>query len=82
MQESVIFVKKTLKIIIWKTKNILTLDVIIIIQGNIEVLHIAYVISNIVYLKKFPIAFHSGSNYDYHFIIKGIAKDFFKKLLV
>ena len=35
-----------------------------------EVLRIAYVISNTIYLKKTPIALPSGSNYDYHFIIK------------
>ena len=26
--------------------------------------------------RKVPIAFHYGSNYDYHFIIKGLAKEF------
>ena len=30
-----------------------TLEIIVIIQGNIEVLCIAYIIENIVYLKKF-----------------------------
>ena len=29
--------------------------------------------------KKFPVAFHNGSNYDYHFIIKESAEEFFKK---
>ena len=42
MQESVIFVKKNLKIYIGKKKNILKLENIVIIQGNIEVLRIAY----------------------------------------
>ena len=44
MQKSVMFVKKNLKIIKWKIKNIVKLEVIVIIQGNIEVLYIAYVI--------------------------------------
>ena len=26
--------------------------------------------------KKIPIAFHNGSNYDYHFIIKKLAEEF------
>ena len=30
--------------------------------------------------KKIPIAFHNGSNYDYHFIIKELAEDFTKQL--
>ena len=38
------FVKKNLKINIWKTKNILQLEIIVIIWENIEVMHIAFVI--------------------------------------
>ena len=37
MQESVIFVKKNLKIDISKIQNILRLETIVIMQGNIEV---------------------------------------------
>ena len=37
MQESVIFVKKNLKIDISKIQNILRLEIIVIMQGNIEV---------------------------------------------
>ena len=51
MQKSVIFVRKNLKINRWKLKNITKLMIIVIIQGNIEVVRIAYVIENIVYLK-------------------------------
>ena len=40
----VVFVKKNLKINMTKIKNIVKLWIIIIIQVNIEVLHIAYVI--------------------------------------
>ena len=38
------FVNKNLKINIWKTKNILQLEIIVIIWENIEVMHIAFVI--------------------------------------
>ena len=34
-------------------KNIVKLEIMVIIQGNIELLRIAYANSNIVYLKKF-----------------------------
>ena len=52
MQNFAIFVKKILKINMLKIKNIVKLE-IIIIQMDIEVQHIAYVIQNIAYLKKF-----------------------------
>ena len=51
IQEFVIFVNKNLKI-----KNIVKLGnifIIVVIQENIEVMHVAYAISSIVYLKKF-----------------------------
>ena len=44
MPKSVIFVKKNLKINISNVKNIVMLEIIAIVQGNIEVLRIAYVI--------------------------------------
>ena len=44
MQKSVIFLKKKLKINIWKIKNIVKLEINVITHGNVEVLHIAYVI--------------------------------------
>ena len=39
----------------------------------------AHSICNLKYTvpKKSPIVFHNGSNYDYHFIIKELAKEFF-----
>ena len=70
MQKSVIFVKKKLKINIRKINNIVKLEIIVIIQGNIEVLRTAYEPKNI------PIAFFNGSNYDYHFIMKELAESF------
>ena len=30
--------------------------------------------------KKIPIVFHNGSNYDYHYIMKGLAGEFKKQL--
>ena len=59
-------------------KNIVKLEIIVIVQENIEVLHIAYVILNIAYLKKIPIAINNESNYDYHFVIKELAEKFEK----
>ena len=44
VQKSVLFVKKNLKIDIWKMKNILKLEIIVIKQENIKVLHITYAI--------------------------------------
>ena len=44
MQKFVLFVKKTLSINMLKIKNIVNLGTIVIIQGNVEMLHIAYVI--------------------------------------
>ena len=44
IQRSVIFGKKILKINMQKIENIAKLEIIVIIQGNKEVLHIAYVI--------------------------------------
>ena len=44
MQTSVIFVKKDLKINIWKIKKIVKVEIIVILQEDIEVLCIGYVI--------------------------------------
>ena len=44
MQNSVIFPKKVSKINMWKIKNTVKWGIIVIIEGNIEVLHIAHVI--------------------------------------
>ena len=50
-------------------------EIIIIIQGNIYLLCIAYLKYSV--LKKIPIVF-----YDYDFIIKGLAEEFKNNLLV
>ena len=31
--------------------------------------------------KKIPVAFHNGSSYDYHFIIKELAEEFQKQFI-
>ena len=54
-----------------KIKNIIKLEIIVIILVNIEMLHIAYVILNKICLKKLLL-----SHYDYHFIIKELAEKF------
>ena len=41
MQKSI---KENLRMNIWKIKNVVKLEITVIVQGNIEVLHIAYVI--------------------------------------
>ena len=44
MQNSVNFLKENLKMIMLKIRNIVKLHTIVFIQGNIETLHIAYLI--------------------------------------
>ena len=69
MQKYVIFAKKNLKIDMWKIKNTLKLEIIVIIY---EFSGAADSICNLKCSKpkKISIAFHNGPNYDYHFIIK------------
>ena len=69
--------KKNLKMNIWKKKNVVQLEIIVIIQGNIEVLGMPYVIFSVP--KKIPIVFHNGFNYDYHFTIKELTEELKKK---
>ena len=47
-------------------------------QGNIEMMRTAYVFKYSV-PKKIPIAFHNGSNYDYHFAVKELAEQIQKQ---
>ena len=77
IQKSVIFVRQTWKWIFEKKKNVVQLEIIVIIQGNIEVLGMPYVIFSVP--KKIPIVFHNGFNYDYHFIIKELTEELKKK---
>ena len=74
MQKSVIFVKKNLKINIWKIKNFVKLEIIVIIQGNTGAVDSIY---NLKYSvpKKIWIVSHNGSNYDYHFVKKELEEE-------
>ena len=76
--KSVIFVKKYLKINIWKIKYCKVRDHC---HYTGEYRGAAHSVCNLKYSlpKKIPIAFHNGSNYDYHFIIKELAEEFKKK---
>ena len=62
-----------------KIKDIAKLEIIVIMNDNMEVLRIAYIISNIGVPKKNYIAFHSGSNYDYDVIINELPEEFEKQ---
>ena len=72
-----IFVNKYLNKHFWNKKNIVKLDIIVIIQGNIDMLRIVYTV-----LKKITLVFHNGFNYDYHFIRKQKAEEFKKNNLL
>ena len=80
MKKSAIFVKKNMKMNIWEIKSIVKLEIIVIMQGIMGAAHSIY---NLKYSvpKKIPIAFHNGSNYDYHFIAKELAEEFKINLL-
>ena len=52
-QKASIFMAKCVNISVLTIRNIAKLDFIAIINGNLGVLHIAYIIWNIVYLGKF-----------------------------
>ena len=69
IQKSVLFVKKNLKINIWKIKNIWKLERSLSFHRGIGAAHS---ICNLKYSvpKIHPIVFHNGANHDYHFIIK------------
>ena len=59
-----------------KTKTIEKKESIVILQVNIEVQHIVYVILRFNVPNEIPVVFHNGSNYDYHFIIKKLVNEF------
>ena len=52
MQKCAILIKNNLNINILKIKKYCKVRTVVTIQGDIEVLHIAYLIKNILYLKK------------------------------
>ena len=65
-----------------KDKIIVKLEIIVIIQGNKD-RGAAHRICNLKYSrpKNIPIAFHYWSNYQYHFIMKMLAKEFKKQFI-
>ena len=71
MQKPVIFVKKKIKINKLNIKHIVKLEIIVIMQGNIELLRIANAIKILVYLKQLLSLFIMD-----HFIIKELAETF------
>ena len=74
-RKCVIYAKKDL-VLVMITKIIIKSEIIVNTQENIEELLMVFVIQDIKHPKKVPIAFHNGSTYDYHFIIKELAKEF------
>ena len=60
-----------------RTKNIIKLEIIAIIEGNIEMLAVHSIcnLENSV-PKKISIVFHNRCNYDYHFNIKELVEVF------
>ena len=76
MQKSVISVKKILKINMLKIKKYYKVRDHCHYTG--EYRGAAHRMCNLKYSvpKEIPIVFHNGSNYDYHFTIKELAKEF------
>ena len=81
METFVIFGKNNLKINILKIKNIVKTGTIAIIQSIKEyrgashsICSFKYSVPNVI-----PTVFRNGSNYDYRFIIKELAKEFKKQ---
>ena len=63
-----------------KIKRIIKLEIAVIIQGNTEVLRIAYLKYSVP--QKIRIVFHNRSNYNYNFIIKELTEEYKRNLLV
>ena len=80
MQKSVIFVKKNLIINMWRIKNIVKLEIIVIVT-SIEYRGDTPSIYNLKYSvpKKIPTASYNGFTYDYDFIIKDLTEEFKKQ---
>ena len=80
MQKSVIFVKKNLRINMRRIKNIVKLEIIVIVT-SIEYRGDTPSIYNLKYSvpKKIPTASYNGFTYDYDFIIKDLTEEFKKQ---
>ena len=81
IQKPVIFVKNNLKINMRMMKNIIKLEGNIYTEKHRGAAHSIFDLKHDV-PKKIHIAFHNGSNYDYHFIMKELAKEFENNLIV
>ena len=73
-QKSATFAKTSLNINTLVIKIMVQLTAIVIMLVNTEVLHICNLKYSVT--KEIPVFLHNGSNYNYHFIIKEIAKEF------
>ena len=62
--------------IIKNLKKCKKLEIIVIIQENIEELLILFANLRYKVPKEIPVVFHNVSTYDYHFIIKQLAREF------
>ena len=82
MEKYAVFWKKCLNTNLLKIKNIIKVEIIVIIQMDIKVLHVVYVTLKYSISKETTLLFHNTSNYDYHFIIKEVAEEFEENLLV
>ena len=74
-----IYVRKNflqMKIIRKNLNHTVKSEIIVIIQENIEELLIVFAITRCKIPKEILVVFHNGSTYDYHFIIKELAKEF------
>ena len=79
MRTSVIFVKKNLRINMWRIKDIVKLEIIVIVTSieyrgdTLSIYYLKYSVP-----KKIPTASYNGFTYDYDFIIKGLTEEFKK----
>ena len=69
-----IFVKKSFKISTLKIKNIVKLEIIVLVRVKTSPAHTCNLKYNVP--KEILIVFHNGFNWHYHFIIKELAKEF------
>ena len=78
-QQSVIFGKKNWKINMWKNKNIVKLEITVIIQENKSVGQRICNLRNSV-PKNIPRVFRNGRNYDYLFHLKRVSRRVWKTI--
>ena len=74
--KSMLYMQKRDLVLIITINNIITSEIIVITQESIEELLMIFIIQDLKNQKKLCVAFHDGSKYDYHFIIKELAERF------